>query len=134
VAGRERKPARGDKVEPSAADLADHHGDGTAAQRLLHRPQHVTGFRRRNRHEPLGTKPEIVETGAVGRAVLAEPHLLGDPDHRARLLRMGGKPQGELRGSGKRAFAGSGNLVQGSAGKPAAERMIDRGNPERDRA
>ena len=35
------KYSRGDKVEPSAADLPDHHADGTAAQRLLHRPQHV---------------------------------------------------------------------------------------------
>jgi hypothetical protein len=87
VTGGERKPARSDQIEPiGAADFPDHRADRAATQRFLHRPQHVAGFRRGNRHQLLGKKPEIIETGAVGRAVLAEPHLLGDPEQRARLL------------------------------------------------
>jgi len=90
MTGSERKPARGDMIEPTgAANFPDHRADGAAVQRLLHRPQHVAGFRRGNRHQLLGRQSEIIETGAVKRAVLEEPHLLDDPEQRARLLGAG---------------------------------------------
>ena len=41
------------QIEPiGAAHFPDHHADGAAAQRLLHRPQHVASARRRDREQP----------------------------------------------------------------------------------
>lgn len=133
--GRKRKPARSDKIEPiDAAEFSDHHADGAAAQRLFHGPQHVPGFRRGNPHQPLGGKPEIVEPGPVGRAVLEKPHVLGDPQHRARLFPVRGKPQGKVRRGRDCALGRGGDLVQGGTCKPTAKRLIDWSNPERDRS
>src|SRR5262245_45314429 len=78
--GREREPARRHLVDIARAQLADRHADGAAAQRFLHRPQHVAGARGGDRDHMLGRDAGLVETGAVGRAVLGEREILGDPE------------------------------------------------------
>src|SRR6266699_179055 len=132
AAGREREPARCEKID-AGADLADDGagaaGTAGAGQRLLHGPQHVAGFRRLNRDQPLGGKAEILEPRPIGRAVLGERHVLGDPHHGASIA--GGKDQRKAGRGGDFRLAGRGDLVERAGCKPPAERRIEGGNAER---
>ena len=78
--GREREAARRHRIDAGAARLADHRGDGAAAQRLLHRPQHLALAHGGDGDEPLGREPRLVEAGPIGRAALGERHVLGEPE------------------------------------------------------
>src|SRR6266536_4729806 len=130
AARRQREPARCGEID-AAADLADD-GAGAAAgagQRLLHGPQHVAGFRRLDRDQPLGGKAEILEARAIGRAVLGKRHVLGDPHQGARIA-----PREDERKPGRGGdfrLAGRGDLVERAGRKPAAQRRIEGGNAER---
>jgi hypothetical protein len=132
--GGKREPARSAKIDAAigVADLPDDRADGAAAQGFLHRPQHVAGFRRGDGHQPLGGKIELIETGSIRRAVLDEPHVLRNPQHRARIPCAGRKHQCKSGRGGNRALARSGDFMQRGAGKTAAERIVDRRNPQRD--
>jgi hypothetical protein len=134
-AGGKREPTRRAQIDAAigAADLADDRADGAAAQGFLHRPQHVAGFRRGDRHQPLGGEIEFIETGPIRRAVLDEPHVLRNPQHRTPIPGAGRKRQGKSGRGGNRALARSGDFMQRGAGKTAAERIVDRWNPQRDR-
>ena len=79
--GRERKPPRRHLIDAARAHFADHHAERAAAQRLLHRPQHVAPARGGNRDQLLGRNPDAVETGAIKRAIFSEREVLGDPKH-----------------------------------------------------
>src|SRR6266851_5249082 len=135
AAGREREPARCEKID-AGADLAEDGagaagtaGTAGAGQRLLHGPQHVAGFRCPNRDQPLGGKAEILEPRPIGRAVLGERHVLGDPHHGASIA--GGKDQRKAGRGGDFRLAGRGDLVERAGCKPPAERRIEGGNAER---
>src|SRR6266567_3028022 len=130
AARRQREPARCGEID-AAADLADDGAGaaGGAGQRLLHGPQHVAGFRRLDRDQPLGGKAEILEARAIGRAVLGKRHVLGDPHQGARIA-----PREDERKPGRDGdfrLAGRGDLVERAGRKPAAQRRIEGGNAER---
>src|SRR6266849_1479674 len=135
AAGREREPARCEKIDAGAdraddgAGAAGTAGTAGAGQRLLHGPQHVAGFRRLNRDQPLGGKAEILEPRPIGRAVLGERHVLGDPHHGASIA--GGKDQRQAGRGGDFRLADRGDLVERAGCQPPAERRIEGGNAER---
>ena len=79
--GREREPPRRHLIDAAWANFADHNADGAAAQRFLHRPQHIAPARGGDRDQPLGCDAGAVETGPIGRAILGEREILGDPEH-----------------------------------------------------
>src|SRR5262245_15419976 len=79
--GREREPPRHYLIDAAWTHFADHHADGAATQRFLHRPQHVALARGGNRDQPLGSNPDAVETGPIRRAIFGEREILGDPEH-----------------------------------------------------
>jgi hypothetical protein len=78
--GRKREAARSHLIDVASAQLADHHADGVATQRLLHRPQHVASVRGCDRDQVFGNDAGFVQTGSIGRAILGEREVLGDPD------------------------------------------------------
>jgi len=68
VAGRggEREPPRRHLIDAARAQFADDDADGAAAQRLLHRPQHVETMRSGDRDQVLGSVAALLEAGSVG--------------------------------------------------------------------
>ena len=79
--GREREPSRRHLIDAAWTHFADHHADGAATQRFLHRPQRVALARGGNRDQPLGSNPDAVETGPIRRAIFGKREILGDPEH-----------------------------------------------------
>ena len=135
-----------------ARNLADRHADGAAAQRLLHRPQHIAAARGGDRDQPFGSDAGLVETGSIGHAVLGEREILGDPEHASSPLdrviqssrwRPGmqcpvspaqRQCQREAGGGGESRSRARPRSRAARRGKPAAERAVDRGDAERNRA
>jgi len=79
--GREREPSRRHLIDVAWTHFADHHADGTTAQRFFHGPQHVALARGGNRDQPLGSNADAVETGPIRRAIFGKREILGDPEH-----------------------------------------------------
>jgi len=79
--GREREPPRRHLIDAAWTHFADHHANGAATQRFLHRPQRVALARGGNRDQPLGSNPDAVETGPIRRTIFGEREILGDPEH-----------------------------------------------------
>ncbi len=132
--GREREAACGHLVDARPAQLADHHADGAAAQRLLHRPQHVASARGGDHDQPFGREADLMQAGSIGQAVLCERQILGDPDRilsRHDVARR--QRQYEAAGGRDLRLACGRNLVQRAAGEPAAKSVVDQRNPKRER-
>jgi len=70
--GREREPSRRHLIDVAWTHFADHHADGTTAQRFFHGPQHVALARGGNRDQPLGSNADAVETGPIRRAIFGK--------------------------------------------------------------
>ena len=153
--GREREATAGHMIDVAGAQLADHHANCSATQRLLHRPQHVASARRRDRDQTFGRDAGIVQTGSVGHAILGEREILGDPDCISSFcissfcisswretvwcvtVRRGHvvahrQRQGETGGSGDLGFARGRDLMQRAAEKAAAENIVDQRDTQRE--
>ena len=125
----ERKTARRGEIGrfAFAGELGDDAGERAAAQRLLHRPEHIDRLRHAEHEEARRGKTEQVEAGTVRRPALAPRVIGGDPEHGpavptgARRNRYG-KPAGRREMHGCRGS----KLVQRAAGEPAAEDGVDR--------
>lgn len=129
--GCERKPAAGDRIEGVVLPkLPDDGAQRPAAQCLLHRAQNIPRARNDNRDDPLGTKPDFVDAGAVEHTALDECHVLGDPQHGARRSRLSNERQRKQRRGRHGHLAGRRDLVQG-ARQAAAQRGIYFRMPER---
>ena len=139
--GRERQRRGRHLIDAAWAHLADHHADGTAAQASS--IAHSTSRPRRcDRGQRLG-RCRPVETGSIGRTVLHEREIFGDPDtflsacgrgpgmtgrppHRERQRKAGDDDDLSLmRGN---------NSVQRAATQAAAENAVDGRDTQRQRS
>ena len=100
----ERKPARRRQIgrRAVAGEFGDDAGERPAAQRLLHRPEHVDRARHPQHEEARGCKSEQVEAGTVGAAALPRREIGCDPEHlAARAARQRGERDGKAAGRGQ---------------------------------
>ena len=97
-------------------------------KRLLHRLEQSRRVGRAHEDEPAEIQPVRDEPRPVERARLAQREILGDDEPRRAALGHEARDKRQRETHRRRAVAGARrrDLVQGVAGKPAAERAVER--------
>ena len=90
--------------------IADHCGNRTGLQRLLHGPQQVRGLAECHGHEALAGKPQPLKAVAIEPAIFALMRLQAAPEERAALQRVAQAAECE----GQREAHGGGLVAMGA--------------------
>src|SRR6185295_6497835 len=134
LARRKRESPRRGEIN-LAMQFRDHGRQRAALERLLHGEQRIDGARHARDQQPLGLEPELVETWAVERASFETGEIRRDPERLPlRFARAGGERERKAGRGAEMQRQRRAHLMQGRAGKAAAERRIDRREAEGDAA
>ena len=90
---RQRQAARGGEVGVRCFRIAQHGGNGTGLQRLLHRPQQARGLLQRDGHKTVARQAEAFEAVAIKPSVLALMGSQPAPQQRAAFAHVAQPPQ-----------------------------------------